>query len=102
MPRTSPYTIELTAGERRTLEARARKYTLPYREVFRARIVLLASEGLRNDEIALRLDTSRDVVSLWRKRFFEERLAGLEERSRRGRPAVFSPTGGDGREGGRL
>src|SRR4030088_2762625 len=99
MPRTSPYTIELTAGERRTLEARARKYTLPYREVFRARIVLLASEGLRNDEIALRLDTSRDVVSLWRKRFFEERLAGLEERSRRGRPAVFSPTGGDGREG---
>jgi transposase-like protein len=102
MPRTSPYTIELTAGERRTLEARARKYTLPYREVFRARIVLLASEGLRNDEIALRLDTSRDVVSLWRKRFFEERLAGLEERSRRGRPAVFSPTGGDGREGGGL
>jgi transposase len=95
MPRTSPYTIELTTEERLVLEARARKYTLPYREVFRARIILLAAQGLRNDEIALRLDTRREVVSLWRKRFFEQRLPGLEERSRRGRPAAFSPTGRD-------
>src|SRR5438876_11725836 len=100
MPRTSPYTIELTDEERRTLEARARKYTLPYRDVFRAQIVLFAAQGLRNDEIARRLNTRRDVVSGWRKRFFEQRLAGLEERPRRGggggRPAVFSPTRGDG------
>jgi Winged helix-turn helix len=102
MPRTSPYTIELRDQERLVLEARARKYTLPYRDVFRAQIVLLAARGLRNDEIARRLNTRRDVVSMWRKRFFEERLAGLEERSRRGRPAVFSPTGGDGGQGGRL
>ncbi len=47
-----------------------------------------------NDEIALRLDTTRDVVSMWRKRFFEEGLQGLQERPRRGRPAVFPPTGG--------
>jgi len=102
MPRTSPYTIELTNEERRALEARARKYTLPYRDVFRAQIVLFAAQGLRNDEIARRLNTRRDVVSGWRKRFFEERLAGLEERPRRGRPAVFSPTRGDGGQGGRL
>jgi hypothetical protein len=102
MPRTSPYTIELTDRERLVLEARARKYTLPYRDVFRAQIVLLAAQGLRNDEIARRLNTRRDVVSMWRKRFFEERLAGLEERSRRGRPAVFPPTGGDGGQGGRV
>jgi transposase len=68
---------------------------LSYREVFRARIVWLAARGLRNDEIALRLNTRREVVSLWRKRFFEQRLAGLEERSRHGRPAIFSPTGRD-------
>lgn len=98
MPRTSPYTIELSEQERRVLEGRARKYTLAYRDVFRAQIVLLASQGLRNDEIAQRLNTTRDVVSMWRKRFFEERLAGLEERSRRGRPPVFSPTGGRGGE----
>jgi len=95
MPRTSPYNIELTGEERLALEARARKYTLPYRDVVRARIVLLAAQGLRNDEIARRLDTRREVVSLWRKRFFEQRLAGLEELPRQGRPAIFSPTGGD-------
>jgi len=95
MPRTSPYSIELTGEERLALEARARKYTLPYRDVVRARIVLLAAQGLRNDEIARRLDTRREVVSLWRKRFFEQRLAGLEELPRQGRPAIFSPAGGD-------
>ncbi len=54
-------------------------------------MVLLAAEGLRNDQIAARLDCGRDVVSLWRKRFFEQRLAGLEDRPRRGRPPVFPP-----------
>jgi transposase len=53
--------------------------------------VLLAAEGVDNDEIAARLNTRREVVSKWRKRFFEEGLAGLEERPRRGRPARFSP-----------
>jgi transposase len=91
MPRTSPFDIELSAEERRVLEERGRRYTLPYREVVRARMVVLAAEGLSNDEIARRLDTRREVVSKWRKRFFEERLEGLEERTRRGRPPVFSP-----------
>jgi transposase len=73
------------------LEAKARKYTLSYRDVIRAKIVLLAADGLRNDEIAARLDTRREIVSKWRKRFFEQGLAGLEERPRRGRPSVFPP-----------
>ncbi|MBU2603192.1 MAG: IS630 family transposase [Actinobacteria bacterium] len=91
MSRKSPYVIELSQEERRTLEERAAKYTLPYRDVVRARIVLMAAEGLRNDEIAARLSTRREVVSKWRKRFAERRLAGLEELPRRGRPAVFPP-----------
>jgi transposase len=91
VPRKSPYTLNLTAVQRRELEARARRYTLPYREVARAKIVLMAAEGLDNDEIALRLDTRREIVSKWRKRFFEQGLAGLEERPRGGRPPVFSP-----------
>jgi len=45
MPRRSPYTIELSLKERRELETRTRKYTLPYFEVRRARMVLLAAEG---------------------------------------------------------
>jgi transposase-like protein len=91
VPRTSPYWIVLTADERRVLEARSRRYTLPYREVIRAKIVLLAAQGLRNDEIATRLDTRREIVSKWRKRFYEQRLAGLDERPRTGRPGIFPP-----------
>lgn len=102
MPRHSPYDIELTAEERATLEARSRSYTLPYRDVVRARIVLYAAAGLRNDEIAARLDTRREVVSKWRKRFFEYRLVGLAEQSRTGRPPVFPPQRGDAGQGAGL
>jgi len=94
MPRRSPYTIVLRQEERRELETRAARYTLPYFEVVRARMILHAAEGLSNDQIAERLDTRREVVSLWRKRFFEERLTGLEERARPGRPRSFSPRTG--------
>ena len=78
MSRRSPYTVQLSTEERAELEARARIYTSPYRDVIRARIVLYAAEGLRNDEIAARLDTPRQIVSRWRKRFFEHRFDGLE------------------------
>lgn len=93
MPQKSPYTIVLTVGERRVLEQRAHKYTLPYFEVVRAQMILLAAEGLSNDQIARRLNTRREVVSQWRKRFFEQRIAGLAERPRPGRPRVFPPRG---------
>jgi transposase len=91
MPRKSPYTIILTIEERLALQEMAHKYTSPYRDVVRAKMALYAADGLGNDEIATRLDTPRQVVSKWRKRFFEERLAGLEERTRNGRPPRFSP-----------
>jgi len=91
MPRQSPYRIVLAQSEREALETVARKYTSPYRDVIRAKIALLAAQGLENKQIGERLDVPRQIVSKWRKRFFEERLAGLEERSRRGRPPAFSP-----------
>lgn len=91
MPRKSPYFINLSAAERHHLEVLARAYTSPYRDVIRAKIVLYAAQGLDNDVIATRLDTPRQIVSKWRKRFFEDRLAGLEEKPRGGRPARFSP-----------
>lgn len=92
MPRTSPFPIRLSRDERRVLEARSRQYTLPYRDVVRARLVLLAADGLENTEIGARLDMPRPIVSKWRQRFFRERLAGLEERPRGGRPSAFSPS----------
>jgi hypothetical protein len=91
MPRRSPYVIVLSPRERETLESRARKYTLPYFEVLRAKMILLAAEGCPNEEIAAALSVGRDVVSLWRKRFFSHRLPGLEERPRPGRPRGFPP-----------
>jgi transposase len=57
----------------------------------RAKIVLYAAEGLGNDEIAARLDTPRQVVSKWRKRFYDERLPGLIDLPRGGRPPSFPP-----------
>ena len=91
MPRKSPYIIMLSSAEARELRRRAAHYTLPYFQVQRAKMILLAADGLSNDEIAGRLDTRREVVSMWCKRFFEDRLAGLEERSRPGRPRSFPP-----------
>jgi len=86
MPRRSPFHIELSAAEAAELNRRAVRYTLPYFEVIRAKMILLAALGIDNDEIAARLDTRREVVSQWRKRFFKDRLAGLDERARPGRP----------------
>jgi hypothetical protein len=102
MPRQSPFVIALNAEEKRILEQRVRKYTLPYFQVVRAQMILLAAQGLGNDEIASRLNTRREVVSQWRKRFFEERLAGLEERQRPGRPRAFPPRGHRPGEGSGL
>ena len=91
MPRKSPYEIVLSPDETLELSRRASKYTLPYFKVVRAKMILLAAQGLANDEIAKRLDTRREVVSMWRKRFHKYRLGGLEESLRPGRPRAFPP-----------
>jgi hypothetical protein len=99
MPRTSQFQIGLSAPEERELRRRASKYTLPYFDVVRARMILLAAAGFSNAQIAARLDARREVVSMWRKRFFKDRLAGLEELPRPGRPRVLPPgTGGAGQD----
>jgi hypothetical protein len=91
MPRKSPFDMRLSSEERQALEAIARKYTSPYCDVIRAKIILLADAGLANDIIASRLDTPRQIVSKWRKRFSLARMPGLQARPRGGRKARFSP-----------
>lgn len=91
MPQNSPYSIILASEETEELDAIARRYTSPYCDVMRAKVVLLAAEGLSNKDIGSRLDVPRQIVSKWRKRFFEERLVGLQGRPRRGRPRLFPP-----------
>jgi transposase len=89
MPRQSPFSIVLSKEERTMLETQVRQYTSPYCDVVRAKIVLLAADGLSNDVIAVRLDTPRQIVSKWRKRFALARLPGLKAQPRGGRPAHF-------------
>jgi transposase len=92
MPRPSLYPILLSEQERDHLATLAAKYTAPYCEVIRAKIVLYAAEGLENQAIAARLDLPRQIVSKWRKRFHQHRLLGLVDDARSGRPPGFSPS----------
>ena len=80
--------ILLTDVERQTLQSWSRSRTLPARLVTRAKIVLLAGEGVQNNDIAAKLRLDRSVVARWRNRFAEDRLDGIaKERGDRGRKA---------------
>ena len=57
----------------------------------RARIVLLASKGVRNAQIAERVGVSRPTVNLWRSCYTEAGLAGLTDLVRPGRPRRIDP-----------
>jgi len=81
--------IALTDEERTVLERWSRGRSTPARLVLRSRIVLLAAEGKMNQKIAPRLRTALKTVSLWRRRFAEQRIAGIEKDAPRGgRPKI--------------
>ena len=70
----------------------SRSRSLPHRQVLRARIVLMAADGVSNLDIAGTLDQSRPTIQLWRERFLALRLAGLEKDAPRpGRKPAISP-----------
>ena len=62
MPRRSPFVIQLTEQEQAELESRCKEYTSRYRDVMRAKVVLLASQGFGNDRIAAQLGTPRQIM----------------------------------------
>ena len=72
-------TIELTDNEQSNLERLARGRSTPARLVTRARIVLQAAKGLRNKAIASALGLQEKTVGLWRKRFCDKRIPGIEK-----------------------
>ncbi len=71
--------ITLTVEERASLMKWARGRSTPTRLVLRAKIVLAAADGKRNDEIAASLNCTRRTVGTWRNRFASDRLAGIEQ-----------------------
>jgi len=88
----SPIAVEvvLSAGEREQLESWARRGKSAQALAQRSRIVLAAAEGLKNTEISQRLSLDHTTVRKWRSRFAKERLDGLVDEPRPGRPRTIS------------
>lgn len=78
--------LTLSAEEQEQLQSMIRSRSLPAGLVRRARIVLLAADGVPNADIATRLGITPFTVGMWRKRFLEKRLEGLHDELRPGRP----------------
>ena len=87
MPSNVASRIELFDDERVQLEAWSRRRTSAQALAQRSRIVLL---GLKNTEIAERVGVTRPVVTKWRNRFAEDRLEGLLDEPRPGRPRTVT------------
>jgi transposase len=86
--------IVVAAEERTALEAWARAPTTEQRLVERARIVLLAADGWASRAIAREVGCARGVVSRWRVRFARDRLAGLADAPRSGKPRTYGEDAG--------
>src|SRR3954468_15864931 len=80
-------TVEIPEADRRELQRRARSKGAPAREVERARIVLLAAEGVSGKQIAARVGCAEPTVVTWRRRYAEHGLAGLDDLPRPGKPS---------------
>jgi transposase len=83
--------VGLTPAERETLLAWTRASSLKAGLAQRARIVLLADEGVGTNEIVHRVGVSKPTVIAWKKRFAAEGIAGLDDRPKPGRPPVIDP-----------
>jgi transposase len=82
-------TVVVSDEQRERLETWSRGRMTPARLVLRAKIVLLAAAGRLNKDIAAELGTGMKTVCLWRKRFVDQGLAGLEKDAPRGgRPST--------------
>ena len=69
--------VVLTREQRAKLEVYARGRRIPARIVLRARIVLLAADGVGTNEIMRQIGTSKTCVWRWQERFMQEGIAGL-------------------------
>jgi hypothetical protein len=86
MPNKTAAALVLRDEDRPKLEALVRSSTVAVGLAQRARIVLLAADGVANYDIAERVGVSRPTVNLWRNRYADRGLAGLEGEKRPGRP----------------
>jgi len=92
MAREAPH-LRLYLGEPELLQQLVRARSTPQGLAFRARLILRCAQPDQptNDQVAHELGCDADTVSRWRRRFHRDRLAGLRDLPRSGRPAAFSP-----------
>src|SRR6266404_1016775 len=82
--------LVVSEGQREALEVIARSQTAPYRQVQRARVLLLAADGTANSRIAGQVGVTPATVRAWRSRFAQEGLAKLGKvRAGRGRKSTI-------------
>jgi Transposase and inactivated derivatives len=90
MPSPKLEPLQLTDEERRVLEGWARRRKTAQALALRARIVLACAEGGSNTALAEQLGVRRGTVGTWRSRFLRDRLDGLVDEPRPGRPRTIS------------
>lgn len=88
MARKAPK-ISLSKEEKKRLKTIVAKSTSEQREVMRAKIILLADQEKENQEIAKEVGLTQEIVGKWRKRFFRQRMQGLKDAERPGKPKKF-------------
>lgn len=81
--------IVLSPEEKAQLEAVVRARTSQVRSVFRARIILMAADGKKGNTIAAEVGANKNTVTLWRCRFAEKRIEGLNDSPGRGRKRKY-------------
>ena len=98
----APLKVVVDREQRMVLEEIARTMTYAYRDVIRARTILLLADGVSQVEAARRVGLRRRIVRKWAERFVERGLLGLNDAPRSGRPPRFSPDRGSASGQARL
>ncbi|MBA3461689.1 MAG: helix-turn-helix domain-containing protein [Deltaproteobacteria bacterium] len=91
----APLKVVLDREQRIVLDEISRAMNYPYRDVIRARAILLLADGVSQAEVGRRVGLRRRIVRKWAERFVDRGLRGLNDAPRSGRPPRFSPGGGD-------
>lgn len=84
--------VVLSSEERAQLEKICNRSTSEQRLVFRAKIILALSEGLSVQEVSQKLDVPPKTIIKWKKRYLSQKLDGLKDAPRPGKPAKFTPS----------
>src|SRR5487761_2753419 len=82
--------VRLWRGDRQKLEARCRSPRTMQQDLKRARIVLLAADGVSTRAIAKEVGVQPRIVSLWRHRYADLGLEGLKDKPRPGKQPIYT------------